>query len=151
MSKIALVHVALIVNGVRRNYQPGDTLPEIPEHDAEALTLSKSIKDSADESKAARADASEQHKGDKEFQEARQRVLAEAESRKPVDIADAAAGTGAGGSADAGTAVATSASVQGDGTGTALPPVSQALRTSAGTATTKTTPAAKTAAKPGKR
>ena len=94
MSKIALVHVALLIAGERRIYQPGETLPDLPKHDEQALLESKSIKDSAEESNAARANASEQRKGDKEFQEARQRVQAEVESRKPVDAPDAGSNTG---------------------------------------------------------
>lgn len=94
MSKIALVNVALIVNGERRNFKPGESLPELPEHDEEALIASKSIKDSTAESDAARASASEQRKGDKEFQEARLRVQAEADSRKPVDAPDSGSNTG---------------------------------------------------------
>ncbi|QNK69196.1 hypothetical protein [Variovorax sp. PAMC26660] len=151
MSKIALVNVALIVNGERRNFKPGEQLPELPEHDEEALIASKSIKDRTAESNAARASASEQRKGDEEFQEARLRVQAEADSRKAVDVSDAAAGTGAGGSANTGDIGALGTAIHGDGTDTALSPVSQAPRSSAGTAAAKTTPAVKNAAKPGKR
>jgi hypothetical protein len=150
MSKIALVNVALIVNGERRNFKPGEQLPELPEHDEEALIASKSIKDSAAENTAARATASEQRKGDMEFQEARLRVQAEADSRKSVDVSDVGGGTDAGGSANT-VALPSGSTIHGDGTGPVSPPVSQALRTSANTAAAKTTPAAKKTAKPGKR
>lgn len=144
MSKIALVNVALIVNGERVNFKPGDTLPTLPQHDVEALTASKSIKDSADESNAARASASEQRKGDQEFQEARSRVLAETES---TAAASAGAGSNAGGESASVVADGASQSIFKDISATDAAHSSVSSQKVAAPATPparKTTPAAKT-------
>ncbi|WP_219211924.1 hypothetical protein [Variovorax boronicumulans] len=142
MSKIALVHVALLVGGIRTVFAPGEELPELPKHDEVALINSKSISDPTADAAAERAGQAEQRKGEKEFRDARLLVQAEAESR----TTDVGSGEDAG-TAGSGTASTAGTALDGDGTGTALPPVSQALRSAAGTATARLAPAVKNAAK----
>lgn len=76
MSKIALVHVALIVDGERKLFQPGEELPALSKHDEQALLTSQSIQDPKDVASAEKNAAAEQRAGDRAFEEARKQVKA---------------------------------------------------------------------------
>lgn len=77
---VALVTVAILVDGVRTDFAPGDELPEINPHDAQELLRMGSVKDPADEAQAERDDAKAQRAANSAFQEERAQVQAQAAS-----------------------------------------------------------------------
>lgn len=84
MSKlIALVATAVIVNGERTVIQPGQELPELPEHDAQTLQASGAASDPAKDKAAAKAHDAAEAKGAEEFAAARAAVQAQQDSIKP--------------------------------------------------------------------
>ncbi|MBB4845024.1 glucan-binding YG repeat protein [Paucibacter oligotrophus] len=74
---IALVATAVVVNGARVVIQPGQPLPDLSEHDAQALKASGAAADPTrdDLDKQAAADAAQRHAA--AFQAERERVQAE--------------------------------------------------------------------------
>jgi hypothetical protein len=77
MALIAKVTVLAAVNGVRTEFAPGATLPELSPHDVEALKAMGAIEDTAESDKAAKAAAAADKAAGKEFAEARRKVQAE--------------------------------------------------------------------------
>lgn len=83
MGLIAKVTVVAMVGAVRKEFQPGEELPELPAHDVEALKAMGAIEDTAETEKAAKADAATRKALGKEFDEARKKVKAAQESIAP--------------------------------------------------------------------
>lgn len=86
---IALVATAVLINGERTVIQPGEPLPDdLPTHDANELVGSGAAEDLAksmrEDRKAQLADQAAQE----EFQQARQRQIAEQKSIAPPPAAD---------------------------------------------------------------
>ena len=77
MGLIAKVNVLMMVAGVRKEFQPGEELPELPEHDVAALKAMGAIEDSGEAEKSAKAAAAAEKAAGKEFAEARRKVQAE--------------------------------------------------------------------------
>jgi hypothetical protein len=97
MSKlIALVTVAVMVDGKRQEFAPGSELPEINPHDAAELKRMGAVKDMAEEAAAEKAKAKEQAAANKAFKEARASVQAAQASTQAVagDPEDPPADTG---------------------------------------------------------
>jgi hypothetical protein len=81
---IAVVMVTAFIDGVRREFQPGEELPELNPHDSEALLKMGAIRDPNAEAAEAKAEAKTKAAGEKEFQAARGKVLdAEASTKAP--------------------------------------------------------------------
>ena len=81
MSKLnAVVATAVIVNGERTVIQPGHPLPELSEHDSEALARTGFASDPELQKRANRDAAQTQRAAEAEFEAARARVQAEAAS-----------------------------------------------------------------------
>ena len=78
--KKALVHIALVVDGERKVFAPGDELPEMSKHDDKELTKSKSISDPAAEEAAEKDEAAEQRAGQRAFNATKKAVQAAAAS-----------------------------------------------------------------------
>lgn len=74
MALIAKVNVLAGVNGVRTEFAPGATLPELSPHDVEALKACGAIEDTGETEKAAKAAAAADKAAGREFAEARKRV-----------------------------------------------------------------------------
>lgn len=75
MSKlIAMVATAVIVDGVRTIIQPGQELPELPEHDERELLQAGVAESPADTAAQAKADARAAAAAAAEFEAARQRA-----------------------------------------------------------------------------
>lgn len=83
MALIAKVNVLAGVNGVRTEFAPGDTLPELSPHDVEALMAMGAIADTGETEKAAKAAAAADKAAGKEYAEARRKVQAEQASLTP--------------------------------------------------------------------
>lgn len=73
---VALVTVAVLVDGVRTEFAPGDELPEINAHDAQELLRMGSVKDPSDEEWAERDGARAQRAASRAFEEERAHVQA---------------------------------------------------------------------------
>ena len=80
MKLIAKVTVLALVDGKRVEIPPGDELPELPAHDVEQLLAMDAIEDADAVAAAAKAAAKDERDGLKEFEAARQAVMARAES-----------------------------------------------------------------------
>jgi hypothetical protein len=87
---VALVNVAVFVDGVRTEFAPGDELPQINAHDAQELLRAGSVEDPADKAKAERADAKAQSAADRAFEDERAQVQLAAASTATAPAADAA-------------------------------------------------------------
>ena len=74
---IAMVATAVIVNGVRTVIQPGEALPELPEHDEKELLESGAALDPEAEAATEKARKQEEQFAQQAFQEARERAMAE--------------------------------------------------------------------------
>ncbi len=90
MGLIAKVVVVAMVGDQRKEFQPGDALPELPPHDVEALKQMGAIEDTAETEKATKADAAAAKAAGKEFAEARKKVKAEQDSIAPPEAPPAA-------------------------------------------------------------
>ncbi len=78
MSKlIAMVATAVMLGGVRTIIEPGQELPDLSEHDAQALTASGAAENQDDKAAQAKADARASKQTDAEFDAERQRVQQE--------------------------------------------------------------------------
>lgn len=78
MSKlIALVATAVLINGERTIIEPGQELPDLSEHDAQALTASGAAENQDDKAAQAKADARASKQTDAEFDAERERVQQE--------------------------------------------------------------------------
>lgn len=84
MALIAKVIVAAMVAGVRRDFQPGEELPELDAADVEALKATGAIVDSAEAEKAAKAEAAADKAAGKDFAEARKKARAERDAIAPA-------------------------------------------------------------------
>jgi hypothetical protein len=86
MSKlIAMVATAVLIDGQRTIIQPGQELPELPEHDVQELKASGAAKDPAEVASADEAAAITRVAADRHFQEERKRVQAATASTQPDD------------------------------------------------------------------
>ena len=74
---IAMVATAVIVNGDRIVIQPGEALPELPEHDEKELLESGAALDPEAQAATAKARKQEEQFAQQAFQEARERAMAE--------------------------------------------------------------------------
>lgn len=84
MALIALVQVDVMVDGERKSFPPGETLPDLHPHDVAQLKQMGAIEDTVETAaEAKKAKAAEQAAG-KEFAAARESVLA-AEASTAVD------------------------------------------------------------------
>ena len=87
---IAMVATAVLVNGVRTIIQPGEALPELPEHDEKELLESGAALDPEAEAATEKARKQEEQFAQQSFQEARERAMAERASIAMEAPADAA-------------------------------------------------------------
>lgn len=85
MGLIAKVTVVAMVAGQRKEFQPGEVLPELHEHDVASLKAMGAIEDTAETEAAGKAAKAAEKKAAKEFDEA----------RKAVRAAEASTGDGA--------------------------------------------------------
>ena len=84
MSKlIALVAVAVMVEGVRQVIAPGEELPELSEHDIQELKKSGSIKDLAEEADAERAATRAEKAASADFEHEKKAITAAQASIAP--------------------------------------------------------------------
>lgn len=74
---IAMVATAVIVNGVRTVIQPGEALPELPEHDEKELLESGAALDPEAQAATDKARKQEEQFAQQAFQEAREHAMAE--------------------------------------------------------------------------
>lgn len=74
---IAMVATAVIINGVRTVIQPGEALPELPEHDEKELLESGAALDPEAQAATDKARKQEEQFAQQAFQEARERAMAE--------------------------------------------------------------------------
>lgn len=84
MSLIALVHVALIVDGARVTFEPGEILPDLHVYDLQALLESGAVEDSAAVAHAEKADAAADKRATKDFNDARDDIVSAREAIAPV-------------------------------------------------------------------
>lgn len=77
---IAKVVVALMVDGVRTEIQPGQEVPELSDHDAKELKASGSIEDTDETTAQEKADARDEAKASRAFEAERKAVQAAAAS-----------------------------------------------------------------------
>ncbi|MEG0149179.1 MAG: hypothetical protein RR701_07335 [Comamonas sp.] len=84
---IAMVATAVIVDGVRTVIQPGEELPELPEHDEKELLESGAALDPEAQAAAEKARNQEEQFAQQAFQEARERAMAERASTAVVEPA----------------------------------------------------------------
>ena len=84
---IALVATAVIVNGDRIVIQPGQELPEQNERDEAELLANGAAMDPESAAATDKAKRQEKQWADREFQEARERVMAERASTAPTESA----------------------------------------------------------------
>lgn len=77
---IALVATAVMVDGARTVIQPGEELPDLPEHDERALLAAGSAEDPAAREAAQRKAKKEEERASAEFKASRERVQAAAAS-----------------------------------------------------------------------
>lgn len=92
MKLIALVAIAVMVDGVRTLIEPGAEVKGLSEVDAEALLASGSIEDRAEAEKAAKKEAKAVEQSNAEFEAARANVQAQQESIEvPAPVAAPAA------------------------------------------------------------
>lgn len=83
---IAMVATAVMVDGQRTIIQPGQELPELPEHDEEELLQSGAALDPAAQDSSNKARKQEEQLAQQAFQEARERAMAEQASITPPAI-----------------------------------------------------------------
>lgn len=107
---IAMVATAVIVNGDRIVIQPGEALPELPEHDEKELLESGAALDPEAQAATAKARKQEEQFAQQAFQEARERAMAERASTAPAEPAS-----------DKGSALV----ADGEKTGTVFPDISE--------------------------
>lgn len=86
----ALVTVVTMVDGERREFAPGEDLPELHEHDRAALLASGAIEDTEATAAGKKAAAAAEKKAGKEFAAARAAVQS-AEESTAAGAADGAA------------------------------------------------------------
>lgn len=84
MGMIAKVTVVTMVDGVRKEFSPGEELPELAAHDVAALKQMGAIADAAEAEKSARAEAAAEKAAGKEFVEARKKAKAERDAATPA-------------------------------------------------------------------
>jgi len=80
MGLIAKVTVVTMVDGQRREFQPGEQLPALHAHDVASLKAMGAIEDTGETEKAAKVSAAAAKKAAKEFEDARKLVHAADES-----------------------------------------------------------------------
>ena len=84
---IALVATAVLINGQRTVIQPGQELPEQNEHDEAELLANGAAQDPESAAALEKAKRQEEQWAQREFQEARERVMAERASTAPAELA----------------------------------------------------------------
>lgn len=80
MALIAKVTVITMVDGERKEFAPGEPLPEMHPHDVAALKAMGSIEDEADTAAALKAEKAAEKKSTAEFNAARKAVQSAEES-----------------------------------------------------------------------
>lgn len=80
---IAMVATAVMVDGLRTVIQPGQELPELPEHDEKELLESGAAMDLEAQAASEKARKQEEQFAQQEFQKARERAMAEQASITP--------------------------------------------------------------------
>lgn len=88
---IAMVATAVMVNGHRTIIQPGQELPELPEHDEKELVDTGAALDLEAQAASDKARKQEEQFAQQEFQKARERAMAEQASITPPASEQAAA------------------------------------------------------------
>ncbi|WP_368921849.1 hypothetical protein [Comamonas aquatica] len=88
---IAMVATAVMVNGQRTIIQPGQELPELPEHDEKELVDTGAALDLEAQAASDKARKQEEQFAQQEFQKARERAMAEQASITPPASEQAAA------------------------------------------------------------
>lgn len=88
---IAMVATAVMVNGQRTIIQPGQALPELPEHDEKELVDTGAALDLEAQAASDKARKQEEQFAQQEFQKARERAMAEQASITPPASEQAAA------------------------------------------------------------
>ena len=73
---IALVTIAVMVNGERQHFPAGSELPELSKHDTEELKRMGAIQDPVESDAVEKADARAEAKASREFQAERKAVAA---------------------------------------------------------------------------
>lgn len=81
MALIAKIKVSALVEGVRKEFAPGEPVEGLQEHDIASLIEMGALEDERLSRIAQQKHASEVEKADREFQAARQRVKAEQQTR----------------------------------------------------------------------
>ncbi len=90
---VAAVMVTCHVAGERVIVQPGEPLPELPEHDVQQLLAMKAIRDPEADAAAAKADARVEKSAQADFKAAKAALAAEAKSVQDAGTAaESAAG-----------------------------------------------------------
>lgn len=74
MGLIAKVTVVTMVDGQRKEFQPGEQLPALHDHDVASLKAMGAIEDTGETEKAAKVSAAAAKKAAKEFEDARKAV-----------------------------------------------------------------------------
>ena len=80
---IALVATAVMVGGTRTVIQPGEALPELPEHDEGELLANGMAMDPEKQAANEKAKKAEESAALKAFKDAREKVQAQQESTEP--------------------------------------------------------------------
>ena len=89
MSKlIARVVVTVMVDGARRDFQPGEELPDLPEHDVTALKAMGAAEDPDETAQAEKALAAKERRAQADFKSARAAVQAQQQSIAPPTAAN---------------------------------------------------------------
>ena len=88
---IALVTVALLVEGVRQDFPPGSELPELPAHDVQELKRMNAVQDVAETAAADKATAKADAKAGADFERERKAIQEANASTQPDEPATASA------------------------------------------------------------
>jgi len=88
MGLIAKVTVVTMVDGQRKEFQPGEELPGLAAHDVDSLKAMGAIEDTAETEKSAKAAAAAEKASAREFEAARKKVKAAQESIAPAEPND---------------------------------------------------------------
>lgn len=95
MALIALVTVVTMVSGARKEFKPGEELPELSDHDKKALLAAGSIEDTDATAKSRKAEVAAEKKALKDFNDSKAAVQAAQESIASATEVDAETGANA--------------------------------------------------------
>lgn len=87
---IALVTVALFVDGVRQEFPPGAELPEMPAHDVQELKRMHAVEDVTETAAADKATAKAEARAGADFERERKAIQEAFASTQPAAPADTA-------------------------------------------------------------